>query len=216
MSSTTNPTYELLYHPTIPGRGEYIRLALEASYTPYTDVANTDTKSGYARSLAILKQDGFDESGNLPTFALPALRVRFGDDSQGKGKELLISQTPNVLLYLASKLGLGPESSSLGDSNVYDEKEAALLRLNQLLLTVLDLSNETHDLHHPINVMDYYEDQKEEALRRSVSFRDQRVPKFLGYFEKVLKANEENGNGKYLIGKSLTVADTTLWQVLDG
>ena len=31
--------YELYYWPTIQGRGEFVRLALEAAGTPYDDVA---------------------------------------------------------------------------------------------------------------------------------------------------------------------------------
>ena len=61
----------------------------------------------------------------------------------------------------------------------------------------------------------YYEDQKTEALRRSKDFREARLPKFFGFFERVLKANDE-GAGKFLVGGKLTYADTTLWQVLDG
>jgi hypothetical protein len=36
----TNPPYELLYWPGIPGRGEFIRLAFEAAGVSYTDTAN--------------------------------------------------------------------------------------------------------------------------------------------------------------------------------
>jgi len=94
-----------------------------------------------------------------------------------------------------------------------------------LALTALDLSNECHDTHHPIAVMQYYEDQKPSALAKATDFRTNRVPKFLSYFERVLKGNAETqgegkgegrGEGKYLVGDSLTYADTTLWQVLDG
>jgi glutathione S-transferase len=82
-------------------------------------------------------------------------------------------------------------------------------------LTALDLNNETHDTHHPIASQLVYEDQKPEALRKAKDFREARLPKFFGYFERVLKANEE-GTGKYLVGGKLSYADTTLWQVLNG
>lgn len=36
----TQPPYELLYWPGIPGRGEFIRLAFEAAGVSYKDVAN--------------------------------------------------------------------------------------------------------------------------------------------------------------------------------
>lgn len=87
--------------------------------------------------------------------------------------------------------------------------------VNELALTALDLSNETHDTHHPIAGIKYYEEQKEEALKRATDFRENRIPKFFGYFERVLKGNE-SGEGRYLVGGKLTYADTTLWHVLDG
>jgi glutathione S-transferase len=78
----------------------------------------------------------------------------------------------------------------------------------------------------------YYEDQKPEALRKAIDFREARIPKFVGYFERVLKSNTE-GQGKYLVGSKLryvrqeldavgglltgcSYADLTLWQVVDG
>ncbi|MCJ1305530.1 hypothetical protein MMC08_008344 [Hypocenomyce scalaris] len=196
----TSPSYELLYHPGIPGRGEYIRLAFEAAGTPYTDVAN-DSRNGYSQVQKVMSLKTGDSDGNPPIFAPPALRV----PEEGKdGKTLLISQTPNILLYLGPKLGLVPED------------EVGRLHVNQLTLTALDLSNEAHDVHHPVGVSLYYEDQKEEAIRKAQDVRENRLPKFLGHFEGVLKGNEEEGKGKYLVGEKLTYADTTLWQVVDG
>jgi len=75
---------------------------------------------------------------------------------------------------------------------------------------------QTHDTHHPIEPILYYEDQKEEALKKSKNFRKNRIPKYFGYFERVLKGNEEKGHGKYMVGSQLTYADTTFWQVVDG
>ena len=96
------------------------------------------------------------------------------------------------------------------------EEEADTFYVNELALTALDLSNEAHDTHHPIASVKYYEEQKEESLKKAEDFRENRIPKFLGYFVRVLKGNEEHGGGKYLVGGRLTYADTTLWQVLDG
>lgn len=197
----TNPQYELLYHPTIPGRGEYIRLALEAAGIAYSDPANNE-EGGYATVLAACdKKSTGDEDGNLPIFSPPALRILGGGKD---GKNLLINQTPNILMYLGPRIGMVPE-----------DDEVAKLHINQLTLTALDLSNEAHDTHHPVGVMVYYEDQKEEALRKAQVFRDHRIPKFLDFFERVLKGNKQ-GKGQYLVGEKLTYADTTLWQVLDG
>ena len=41
----SNPPYELLYWPSIPGRGEFIRLAFEAAGVSYKDTTN-ETEDG--------------------------------------------------------------------------------------------------------------------------------------------------------------------------
>jgi glutathione S-transferase len=195
----THPTYTLLYHPGIPGRGEYVRLAFEAAGVPYSDPAN-ETKEGSKEVYSCCSPDSLGEEGNPPPFAPPMLKV----PGAGKGgKTLLINQTPNILLYLGGELGLAGAD------------EVDKYHVNELALTALDLSNETHDTHHPIANMKYYEEQKEEALKKATYFREHRIPKFFGYFERVLKGNEEGG-GRYLVGGGLTYADTTFWQVLDG
>jgi glutathione S-transferase len=142
-----------------------------------------------------------DSDGNPPAFAPPALRI----PGEGKeGKTLLIYQTPSILSYLGDKLDLAGE----------DEAEKAWVLSHTL--TALDLNNEAHDTHHPVSVGDYYENQKEEALKKAKNFRESRIPKFFGYFERVLKGNEKKGQGKYLVGGKLTYADTTVWHVLNG
>ena len=60
----------------------------------------------------------------------------------------------------------------------------------------------------------YYEDQKPEALRRAKSFREDRIPKFLGWFERILARNPE-GAGQ-LVGSALTYADLSLFQIVEG
>ena len=136
--------YELLYHPGIPGRGEFIRLAFHAAGVSYSDPAN-DTKDGYGLVQQAASQESTgDEAGNPPVFAPPALKVHGGKTG---GKDLLIHQTPNILLYLGPKLGL------VGDG------EDDLYYVNQLVLTALDINNEAHDTHHPVAVGKYYEGQ---------------------------------------------------------
>lgn len=127
----------------IPGRGEYIRLAFEASGVPFKDTGNEAENGGSVIVSACCDKDSTgDENGNPPSFAPPALRV----PGEGKdGKTLFITQTPNILLYLGPRLGLAGE----------DEVDA--LFVNELTLTALDLSNEAHDTHHPVAVTLYYE-----------------------------------------------------------
>lgn len=199
----TNPQYELLYHPGIPGRGEFIRLCFEVTGVPFTDVA-VEKKDGYSTVQSICMNDGLESSdGNPPVFSPPALRV----PGAGKdGKALVISQTPNILMYLAAPLGLVPDD------------EAAKYHVYQLALTALDLNNEIHDTHHPLAVMKYYEEQKEAALQKATDVRENRLPKFFSYFERNLKHNAKDTGGehKYLVGSRLTFADLVVWQVLDG
>jgi glutathione S-transferase len=81
-----------------------------------------------------------------------------------------------------------------------------------LQLTLSDFLVEIHDTHHPIGSGLYYEDQKKEANRRAADFRKNRVPKYLGYFERVLASS----GGHYLLGRKLTYADLSLFQVVAG
>ncbi|KAL8648409.1 MAG: hypothetical protein Q9226_006006 [Calogaya cf. arnoldii] len=183
----SSPPYLLYYWPTIPGRGEPIRLCFEATSTPYTDVTNSNPDSGMKTLMSLTSSD------DSPHFAPPILQ--HGD--------LYISQLPNILLYLGPKLGLVPT-----------DDENAIYRINQLTLTALDgLSNEAHDTHHPVAVGDYYENQKEAAIKRAKDYTHNRLPKFLSHFEKVLSLNK---GGEYLYGGQLTYADLVLFQGLDG
>lgn len=172
-TTTSTPKYELLYHPGIPGRGEFIRLALESQKIPYTDIANPSSSSsssahenGYATVQRICMNPHAleSEAGNPPVFSPPGLRVCFastGGDRQGEegeeGKTLVISQTPNILIYLGEKIpGLvGGEVKGKGkgeedDEEEEEEREKKKFWIQQLMMTALDLNNEVHDTHHPI------------------------------------------------------------------
>jgi len=194
-----HPTYTLLYHPGIPGRGEFVRLAFEATGIPYSDAGN-ESKERVGEIYAACSPKSTGEGGNPPCFAPPMLRVDTGGNG---GETFLISQTSNILLYLGPILGLA------------GEQEVDRYHINQLTLTALDLNNEVHDTHHPIATMKTYEEQKDSALLKSQDFRENRIPKFFSYFERTLKGNER-GHGHHLIGNKLTYADLTLWQVIDG
>ncbi len=182
--------YELHYWPTIQGRGEFVRLALEEAGADYVDVARGPERAGGGEDA--LMQDLKTISREHPPFAPPFL----------KAGDLVIGQTANILLYLGAVHDLSPKDDS------------GRLWTNQLQLTLADLVVEAHDTHHPLGAALYYEDQKAEAARRSEGFRKSRIPKFLGYFERALKNN--SAGDKHLVGGSLTYADLSLFQVVAG
>ena len=195
-STQDQQPYELIYWPGIPGRGEHIRLAFEETNTPYNDICNA-SDDGIKAVMSQISDKNHGDGGNPPPLAPPILR--HGD--------LLLSQTPSILLYLGPKLGLIP--------NLHDNA-ASVYHVNALTLTALDgLSNETHDTHHPVAVMKHYEEQKDEAKLKANDYIGTRLPKFLGYFERVLKS-ESSGGGEWLYGGSLSYADLVLFQCLDG
>jgi glutathione S-transferase len=178
--------YELFYWDGLQGRGEFIRLAFEESGTTYVDVARTP--KGMKAMMAMLD----DPSLAPPPFAPPFLRH----------DGVVISQVANILQYLGPKLGLAPKQESLQ------------LAANGVQLTIADIVAEVHDTHHPLASGKYYEDQKEAALARSADFLTQRMPKFLGYFEKMLAQNPKGTS--YSIGDTLTYVDLSLFQLVEG
>ena len=177
--------YELHYWPDIQGRGEFVRLALEQAGADYVDVARRRER-GVPAMTRILDS----ERARRPPFAPPFL----------KAGKLVIAQTANILLYLGGRLGLAPRD------------EAGKLWTHQLQLTITDLVVEIHDTHHPVTSWLYYEEQRPAAKRRTADFWRYRVPKFLGYFERVLAKN----GGTYLVGRRLSYVDLSLFQIVEG
>lgn len=163
--------YELYYWPTIQGRGEYVRLALEEAGADYADVA----RRGERGMAAMMKM--MQARSGTPPFAPPFLRAG----------GLLIGQTANILLHLGSRHGLAPKV------------EAGRLWVHQLQLTIADLVLEVHDTHHPLGPSLYYEEQRAPARKRSAEFWKARVPKYLGYFERLLD-NSGGPNIKAYLG----------------
>jgi len=164
--------YELYYWPSIQGRGEFIRLALEDAGADYADVARRP------RGMKTM----FTQMKRNHVFAPPFLRAG----------GVVIAQTAMILHYLGPRLGLAPKS------------EAQRLWLHQQQLTISDWLVEVHDTHHPIASGLYYEDQKPESRRRAADFRTNRLPKFLGYFERLQRT------------KTVTYVDLSLFQMIEG
>ena len=182
--------YELYYWPGIQGRGEFVRLALEDAGAEYLDIALLPEAQGGGVPAMMKFLDG--PGVERPPFAPPFL----------KAGRRLIGQTANILLFLGPRLGLAPRD------------QAGRLWTHQLQLTLADFVLEIHDTHHPIGGGVYYEEQKAEARRRSRDFLAHRLPKFLGYFERVIERNPDSD--RWLAGKRLTYADLSMAQVVAG
>ena len=179
-------TYELHYWPTIQGRGEFVRVALEDAGIGYVDVARTRT--GLHRMEALMNGPRVPR----PPFAPPFLVAG----------RMVVAQTANILLFLGERHRLAPRDT------------ASRIFTHQLQLTLSDLVAEVHDAHHPIASSLYYEQQRAAARRRTEHLLRERVPKFLGYFERVLERNARRGG--WLVGARATYADLSLFQVVAG
>ena len=180
--------YELYYWPEIPGRGEFVRLVLEDAGMDYVDVGRLSESEGGGTRAVIAYYEGSAEGH--PIFAPPVL----------KHGEAVIAQTAAICHYLGCRHDLAP-----GD-------EVGQAQALELQLSIADLVVEVHDTHHPISIALYYEDQRSEALKRSRHFVADRLPRYLRYFERVL---ERNG-GEVLVGRSVSHADLSLFQTLEG
>jgi glutathione S-transferase len=181
--------YQLYYWPTIQGRGEYVRLALEEAGASYRDVAR---ESGRGHGVPALLDMMRARRIGRPAFAPPFL----------KAGRLIIGQTANILEFLGPRHGLAPR------------EEGGRIWAHQLQLTILDLVAEVHDTHHPISPNLYFHEQRKEARRRTGDFLESRAPKYLGYFEGLMARNGRHA--RYLIGARLSYVDLSLFQVVAG
>jgi glutathione S-transferase len=174
--------YKLWYWPTIQGRGEFVRLAMEAAHIPYIDCARERGAKAMIKDM--------NERTPFEPFAPPYLDTG----------TMAIAQVGHILTYLADAHGLAPKD------------EATLFWTIQLQLTVSDVVKEVHDTHHPVALDDYYENQKDEAKRYAEGFRNKRMPKFLGYFERAAGAID----GDFVAGDKWSPIDTSLFQLIEG
>lgn len=181
--------YELYYWNGLQGRGEFVRLALEEAGAEYVDIVRGEGPGRGTKAMLDIMKHG---KAPLIPFSPPFL----------KDGDLFVSHVANILLYLGPKLGLAPQ------------EEAGRHVANGLQLTVTDLVSEVHDTHHPLSTSQYYEDQKDAAKLRAAAFVTERIPKYLGYFERVLRDNT-SGPG-HSVGAGLSYVDLSLFQVIEG
>lgn len=159
----------------------------------FVRLALEEAGADYARDEGGMeKMQDLMEEGGHPSFAPPFLR-------HGR---LCIGQTSTILLYLGDRHNLAPKSQS------------GRLWTQQIQQTIADAVFEAHETHHPIGMSLYYEDQKPEAKRRAQEFRKDRIPKFLNWFETILTRNP--AGPRNLVGRRLTYADLSLFQLVEG
>ena len=182
--------YELHYWPSIQGRGEFVRLALEEAGADYLDVGNAPEDKGLGVPAMKPYLEG-DQTWRTP-FAPPFLKA--GDD--------VISHVANILQYLGPRLDLVPTD------------EQSQFWVHGLQLTITDLTAEAHDVHHPVAISLTYEEQKEEARRRAKAFAGERIRTYLSYFERVLGYNPAGDT--WLVGERRSYVDLSLFQVVAG
>jgi glutathione S-transferase len=175
--------YGLWYWPGIQGRGEFIRLPLEAAGIDYLECGRVKGADALVANMA----EHADAHG---PFAPPYLEM----------DGMVIAQVANILQFLG-------DHHQVGATSIADR-----LWLNQLQLTIADLVTEVHNVHHPLDVSLTYEAQKDAARSVAKAFREQRLPKFLGHFERAA----QGGMGEWLLDHHWTYVDTSLFQLVEG
>lgn len=175
-------TCDLWYWPSIQGRGEFVRLVLEAGEIPYRDRAREDGAEAMMRDMA--------SRGPRAPFAPPYLVA--GD--------VMVAQVADIILFLQDRHGIGAHDAP------------TRYWLHQLQLTVADLVAEVHAVHHPVDAMAYYDEQRAEAARAAAVFRAERIPKFLDHFDHAAGA----ADGEWIAGTQWSGVDMALFQAIEG
>eukprot|EP00741_Cyanophora_paradoxa_P001717 tig00000498_g1666.t1 len=157
--------YELVYWPSIIGRGEFVRLLFESAGVPYKD-----TRSAEA-CMAIIKGESTE---HFPAFAPPVLR-------KVRDPSFILWQTPAILEYLGKQFGMYPGP----------DEEARAQALN---LTIADLFVEGRACFHMQEPLGSYYKQVEYTTPFVRAFEATRLPRFFAYFERALAANR-GGSG---------------------
>jgi glutathione S-transferase len=183
----SDPVYELYYWPTIPGRGEFVRLVLEDADQPYVDIARLPEAEGGGVA-------GLQRALAAAPLGLAPPMLKLGQTS--------ICQTLQICNFVAKRQGRLPAGRS-GESDA-----------QHLAGTLYDFVVEIHNVHHPLSSALHYEEQKTEAARAAMAFVEHRLPKFLGFFERCIEHNA--GREPWLLGTDLSYVDLWLFQVTEG
>uniref|UniRef100_A0A7S3D2J3 Glutathione S-transferase n=1 Tax=Palpitomonas bilix TaxID=652834 RepID=A0A7S3D2J3_9EUKA len=187
-----SPQWELLYWPSMVGRGEMVKLIFEDQGVPYSlPMQQAEPTTPPALVKFLLGQDG-----TLPHVLAPPI-LRRGD--------FIMYQAPAILRYLGKELGLLPDSP---EDQVYADC---------LMETVADLIAEGHDAWHPIERSKGFAEQQKEAEEHFIPiYKKTRLPKFSAFFEKVLERANKGKDSVYLFGDKFTYVDIALFHTYHG
>lgn len=173
--------YTLWYWPTILGRGELVRLILEAAGLTYRDAAREE---GVEAMVAF-------RAAQPRHFAPPYLITPEGE---------LWSQTALICSELAARTSYMPDG------------EAARRAALSWMLTLIDLVDEVHSVHHPVASALHYEEQREVARVAADVFCQQRLPLWMTCLARACASEEQ----AWCVGESPTYVDLALAHVLEG
>jgi len=188
-----HPTkWQLLYWPAVnaageveagAGRAEYLRVLFEEAGEPYEEVTS-DLRAYFWQDAETLQPAGY------PVLAPPAIR---------KGG-FALCQTAVCAKFLAQRLGLYPA----------DPLQAA--KGEQVVATVHEYIAEGRMAFHPVKNTLSYHSQVDEAAPRIDAFRRERLPRYMGIFERLLASSKDadgeggNGGGDF-VGRTATYVD---------
>lgn len=180
--------YQLIYWPSLPGRGEFVRLVLEDLGLPYVDAARLPAEKGGGAALP--QKYLYGAAGTMSGFAPPFL----------VDGAMTLAQMPAICAYLGQRHDLVPEADN------------ARWYALQLQLTLSDVLSEVHATHHPISTELFFEQQRPAAVQAAALFREKRLPQWLAFFAQALSS----ASGPYLFGAQACYVDLSLFQMLEG
>lgn len=195
MSSFEGHDWELYYWTNIKedgrnhmiGRGEFVRLMFELAGVPFTD--HGMLQDGGQRVFQFVRGGG---NVDFPIFAPPAI----------KRGSFVLSQTPSILKYLGKEFGFYPTCAE-------DEAHA-----DSLMAFVTDFVAEGRLVFHSKCFTQSYYDQIEEVKPTVSWFENERLQKFLSYFENVAAYNAMSHDQGYMIGNTLTYVDIAVFHTV--
>jgi len=168
--------------PTFGGRGNAIRVMFELGGAEWEETCKDKDPLETAKDVMGLNAKFY------PNFAFPIV---------SHGNDLVLSQSTNIISFLADRFGLTPDNSI----------ERALA--NQVQLTAYDILLEVRHKRIELDKANNTEDEKQQTFNE---FLNTRFSSFLELFESQLKRNNE-GKG-WFFGNKPTFVDVQVDEVM--